>query len=550
MNHTKIAFLICFVLLTLCSCEKNEIDTPPEFTTSQNTSGSSENFAKITLNDGNEISFYSIDDKQLSGVFLLEESDCGECSALDNLSKVSENKLSGQEIFWALSEPGTHVPHFLKETSNNTKSKNGTSLAQGWGRNTEKISPIIIGTLPIACNNSYFTNSIADGFIGTPEFVRLDKTPANYSAFKNDCANLAPSACNNGPRYKFSKTYSGIKEWKGKICSRAVQNSSNNHYNGYTFCYPQPCNAGSGYIGPELYFEYKWNGQWKSIKNIFQGGPKGFEVPANKTKVYTYSLSTSQTTSFRLRVKNAMKKDQFDFMIDKKSSGENGGSLDQWPDVLPQTPNYINLTNGTFGNDNYRITIDFNNLDQYSGQPEISLPVAFLPILPEYEGEVVFPTNFCGFRVVDAARFIFFDDNNKAINNNTFNYVEKNTTIFKKFGVNEIEFSGPIGACQGGSSTNFWKFLSPMTNSQTPPVLSYSNISKLVIELNPGVSQIQFVNHNNYFPNPLNALDLFGNINVFDVAKFFNEIYIGSDQWLAEVEDVCQSVTNPIACPF
>ncbi len=315
MKNLKIIMLSCLALVFITSCEKTEVESQ-EFNTNEELLENSKNHAKITMKDGTQISFYKVNDGDLQGVFLMEETDCGECSPLNAISNLVEKELSEQEIFWALSEPGTAIPEFLEIP----KQKASNIQAQGWGRNAIKnLSPAVYQAATVACNNNSFTSSIAYGFIGTPEFIRLDKTPDNYNSFINDCADLGVWGCEKGPRYRYTATFSNIKRWKGKICSKAVQNSSNNHYMKYFCDSSVPCET---YVGPELYFEYKSNGVWKTMKNTFGGAPAGFEVPANSTKVYTYSWRTSSNTSFRLRVKYAMGKDQFDFMMDKQSAGE------------------------------------------------------------------------------------------------------------------------------------------------------------------------------------------------------------------------------------
>ncbi len=308
MKNLKINVLVFAMMLCLMSCEKGDVESL-EPTISTETTNLSNDVEKITFDNGTQVSFYKIDDGELKGVFLLEEADCGDCSAVNAASILAKKELTEQEMFWALSKPGTVVPDFLKAI-NSEKSAN--IKPQGWGRDAiNKLSPMEQRGATIACNNNSFTSSIAYGFIGNPEFIRLDKTPNNYGPFVNDCANLGPVGCDNGQKYRYTATFAGIKKWKGKICSRAVQNSSNNHMTKYYCDQPVLCTT---YVGPELYFEYLSNGVWRSMKQNF---PPGFEVPANKVKSYTYSWGTNSNTSFRLRVRNAMGKDQFDFMMDK-----------------------------------------------------------------------------------------------------------------------------------------------------------------------------------------------------------------------------------------
>ena len=147
--------------------------------------------------------------------------------------------------------------------------------------------------------------------------MRLDKKLESYAPFQEDCANVPQSYCQKGSRYRYLAQFSNIREWRGKICSKSVQTRNNDHNIAVSdICAGGDCDP---YVGPELYFEYLSRGVWKSMKNPSGQTPEGFEVPANSTKVYTYWWNSSGNTSFRLRVKNAMAKDEFDFMKDKLS---------------------------------------------------------------------------------------------------------------------------------------------------------------------------------------------------------------------------------------
>lgn len=278
--------------------------------------------ADIDLDNGNQLHFYG-QEGEASGVFILEEGDCSGCSALSDLQSLTGKELNAYDVFWALSKPGKTVPNVLEKEKPKSHSRN--ALAQGWAR--EKLtlktdnSQAKMGT--VACNNTSFQNSIAGGSFlgGAPNFVRLDKTPDNYSAFKNDCFAPGNGQCWGNPRFKYTSTYSGIKQWKGKICTRNVENNFNRH--GINWCGsgcsidPDCFQAGSCFIyqGPVVYFQYYWNGKWRTMKS----GNKTavYEIPANSTKVYTWHWITSQNTSFRLMVRYAKRYDEFDIMMDK-----------------------------------------------------------------------------------------------------------------------------------------------------------------------------------------------------------------------------------------
>ncbi|EZH71864.1 hypothetical protein ATO12_05650 [Aquimarina atlantica] len=532
-------------MIFLISCEKSD-----HFVEDQDVSSeieeSSDTDAKIILSNGNSIRFHQINDGELQGTFLLEESDCESCSVLNNITKIAGKDISEADIFWALSEPGTVIPSFLKNGNNSFDQKN--SKQQGWARNVALDLPITIETNPsrtiVACKNSNFTGSIAGGFLGNPEFVALDKTPNNYNGFVDDCANLSPSACNKGTRYKLHAVMHGIKKWRGKICSKAVQSSTNDHYIsnsiGGHICQSPPCSA---YVGPELYFEYYSNRKWKSMKNPSGQYPEGFEVPANTTKVYSYWWNTSTKTSFRLRVKNAMGKDQFDFMMDQPDPVVTppGGGNPPTPEDFPQLPAHIELSHGTLGGQNYRIVVDFTTI--IDKKPRITIPEQFLPVLPEYDGEVIFPNNFCGMRILKADRFIWETGDGQLVNQDPYNYVPEDSSIEKLFGFSiynsGIEFSGPIGACH--NSNENWAFPFPFTdtgNMTNQPL-------RLTIELLSD-SEIEFLNHTLPGNEPLDAHELFEEVDFDELIAFYNEtFYEGFEQW---IDAVCEE--NPNDCPL
>ncbi|AXT51755.1 hypothetical protein D1818_13215 [Aquimarina sp. BL5] len=549
MKNSKYSFWLYSFVLLLFSCEKADVNESKTNSLEQH-SKISDSKAKITLSNGNIVRFQKIDDGELKGTFILEESDCNECSVLENITKLAGKEVSEQEVFWALSEPGTQVPSFLKIKHGETLAKNSELQEQGWARDVAVDFPIGNEGNPtrvIACKNSDFTSSIAYGFLGTPEFVALDKTPNNYFGFINDCASIPASYCNKGPRYKLHAVMNGIKKWKGKICSKAIQNRDNDHIASNTsggFCQSPPCDA---YVGPELYFEYYSNGKWKSMKNPNGLYPEGFEVPANTTKVYTYSWNTKTNTSFRLRVKNAMSKDQFDFMMDKPDpviDPPGGGGNPPTPEDFPQLPDYIQLSYGTQGMQNYRIELDFTNI--IDDKPTIKIPVQFLPTLPEYDGEVIFPNNFCGIKVSKASRFIWLDNGGQVVETHPYNYVPENTSVQSLFG-NEyylnsgqgIRLTGPIGACEEANEN--WVFPFPLTQTETV----MNQPLKLVIELEQD-SEIEFLNYNIKPQEPLDIDELFEEVDFNELIEFFNEtFYEGFQEWINEVCD-----ENPADCPL
>jgi len=480
-------------VLFLVSCEKiDSIET--NISDLDSFSEISETEAKVTLANGNTIRFHKIDDGELQGTFILEESDCNECSMLNSIAEFSGREISDQEIFWALTEPGTQIPSFLKIPKKDTTVKNPKLQEQGWARNAALDLPLADEGIPsriIACKNSDFTSSIAYGFLGTPEFVELDKTPNTYNGFVNDCASIPGFYCNKGPRYKLYATMHKIKKWKGKICAKAIQNRNNDHIASNTsggYCQSPPCSA---YVGPELYFEYYANGKWKSMKNPNGAYPKGFEVPANTTKVYSYSWKTSKKTSFRLRVKNAMGQDQFDFMMDQPdpvldpqgggNNGGNGGGNETDGSVIPD---YINLTNG------YDMIIDFTSAADDQPNPQITIPTSALEAYFNNEGEIIIPDTFCEIKIVAANGFQWMTGSNEVVEDAMFNKVLDlyNFGEYDEFYyLDGIRFTGPLDNCNDNPVN--WDFQFPLSNNN--PTI-FTEALKLIIELNSG-SEVTFL---------------------------------------------------------
>lgn len=273
----------------------------------------------IDLENGNQLHFYA-QEEEIEGVLILEEGDCSGCSALSDLESVAGGELNPKEIFLALSKSGTPVPKIFDKLYT---SDNAARTKQGWMRSKlTSVNKNNGNKATVACNNTSFQSSIAGGFLGNPNYVRLDKKPNNYSGFVSDCFNPAANGqCWGNPRYKLTAQFSNIKNWKGKVCTRNVENNSNPHTVYYcgSNCNVDPnCNlpgSCSIYQGPQISFEYYWNGQWRIMKS---GNKLAlYEIQANQTKVYNWHWITSQNTSFRIRVRYAKPNDEFDLMMDK-----------------------------------------------------------------------------------------------------------------------------------------------------------------------------------------------------------------------------------------
>ncbi|WP_143170973.1 hypothetical protein [[Phormidium ambiguum] IAM M-71] len=178
----------------------------------------------------------------------------------------------------------------------------------------------------LACNNANFNSSTFGGFLSPPpDYRRNDKRPNNYSAFKSDCLNPAANGeCWGQPRYQLYARYNNIKEWRGKICSKSVQNAYNNHVVSYRQSNNPSCPIGGQkycqtYYGPVIGFQVKGHNEpenkWRYLES--NGKLAAYEIPANQTKMYNWAWKTSQPSDFRLVVRYAKLWDEFDLMMDK-----------------------------------------------------------------------------------------------------------------------------------------------------------------------------------------------------------------------------------------
>ncbi len=526
MCKSKLSILFYLVFMSFLSCNKEEIETIG-LTEQDN---SSKKTAEILLSNGIKVSFIQVKDSEVDGVFILEEGDCLNCSALTALKQHSSKDLSSNEIFWALSNPGTAIPSFLEKPSSDQQKM---TIQQGWGRSLqlkssndtvdEKASSSVI-----ACKNRDFLQGVA-----TADFVRLDKTPENYRSFINDCNKPGTASCSKGTRYRYAATFNNVTKWTGRMCSKSVQNSSNDHFVTLS-CNGIPCRT---YKGPEIYYEYFSEGRWKSLTNNIP-----YRVGPNSKVFKTHVWDESKKVKCRIRVKNAMKKDQFDILMDKGLPNE--GDNRPQPFIPPAVPRHVKLNYGRFGNQNNRIVIDFNKMT--NGKPEITIPVQYLRTLPFYEDEVVFPNNYCGLRIFKADRFLWLDPNGNMLNNSTYNSMpEGSSSIGNIFGhvfdQHGIEFTGPIGACSSGTN-NQWNFPTPFTKTGHKA----NDRAKLVIELQPGESKIEFVNHHIQPGKVLNSKNIYKVEDFEKILKhYIEELNSDFDPWL---ERLCQE--SPNHCPF
>ncbi len=230
------------------------------------------------------------------------------------------------------------------------------------------------------------------------------------------------------------------------------------------------------------------------------------------------------------------------------TSSPSGSGSSPSSESFPTTPNYIKLTSGNLGSQNYRIVVDFSRI--IDGKPEITLPTRFLSLLPTYDGKVIFPDNFCGLKIIKPSRFLWLDKGNKVVDQHPYSYVPESSSVNQMYGDNYylggIDFTGPIGACSNGSGN--WNFPFPLTKEGTNP---FPNL-KLVIELESN-SQITFLNYN-ISKKPLKADKIFKEISFNKIIKAILSQFEESnskkrlDNFEEFVEEVCE--TSPDKCPY
>jgi hypothetical protein len=212
---------------------------------------------------------------------------------------------------------------------------------------------------------------------------------------------------------------------------------------------------------------------------------------------------------------------------------------------LPDLPRWIELTN------NRALVIDWGVIVETDiGEvPRMTIPVHALPDylpLKNDEQDIVFPDAFCGMNITQVDS-INWQVGEEIIDTHPFNHVPDVAAIEfdPEFGNQNflqagIEFSGPIGGCEG--SNHGWDFPTPIT--QTGPFEPLENM-KLVLDLMPG-AEIRFITHQPPEGDVMDAHELFSS-EIFDhmieMAKSFNLFlmidngYCGIDQYL---EKICE----------
>lgn len=286
------------------SCEKSEDKQVPQTTAEQifpapdgTTSGMEPMKATVELDNGNKLFF--VTDKENEAVMVVEEHDCIDCSAIEFLGEKMGDDMSAYDVFWAFSKPGTEVPAVLKAEAG-TGQKSGN---QGWARTDLGKGQAESDLKGYACNNSSFASGSWLG--GTANYIRYDKRPNEWGGFFGDCWNpFANGGCVDGPRYQSSAGYNGVTHFKGRLCARNIENSSQDHYY-----------AGL-YRGPGLTFTKRAsNGNFYTM--TIDGTTAYWEIGANQLKSYTWYVINTNGGDYRAQVRYAKRYDEFDILVDK-----------------------------------------------------------------------------------------------------------------------------------------------------------------------------------------------------------------------------------------
>lgn len=176
----------------------------------------------------------------------------------------------------------------------------------------------------LACNNNSFKSSTGGGFLSNNPWIRTDIKPNNSNA-KPDAYYPGNGQAWGKPRFKLTARFNNIKEWRGKVCTKSVQNSANNHIISYQSSSNASCPKNSTkyckmYLGPTVRFEEKGRNEpenkWKPLKK--NGKSAVHEIPANHTQVFNYAWKRNQPTDFRIVIRYAKPLDEFDILMDKK----------------------------------------------------------------------------------------------------------------------------------------------------------------------------------------------------------------------------------------
>ncbi len=214
---------------------------------------------------------------------------------------------------------------------------------------------------------------------------------------------------------------------------------------------------------------------------------------------------------------------------------------------LPDLPVWIQLSG------NPQIVIDFGVMTETeSGHevPLLTIPTKPSSALPDFlptkndQQDIVLPDTFCGMRIINLGGFSW-QVGEEIIDTDPFNHVPdvEDINLHPDFGnqnflLNGIEFSGPIGGCEG--SNHGWDFPHPIT--QTGPFEPLPNM-KLILELTSN-SRIQFIEHQPPEGEVIDAHELFSDevfhhmeemLLKFQLNTTIDNGYCGIDRYLKKI---------------
>lgn len=272
----------------------------------------------VLLDNGNTLYFFSDspEDSKIKSTLVVEKGHKERISAIELLEAEFGDDVTPEEIYHAFT---------LDDVAFDTLPDRSADRQRGWGikilRKTEtkrlkQAESIQASTIALsndlACNNDSFKNFYNWALrSATPNYVRLDKMPATFTGFTDDCYNPAANGqCWGEPRYKLVKRVL-TDQWGGAICGKAIQNNFYPHNHNV-------CAEGHGcwYRAPSVAFYYYKNG-WQIMKTA-SGAFAMFDFPANQSRQYRFKWNTSQPTSHDIEIRYAMPNDQFDLMVDWK----------------------------------------------------------------------------------------------------------------------------------------------------------------------------------------------------------------------------------------
>ena len=269
-------------------------------------------------------------------------------------------------------------------------------------------------------------------------------------------------------------------------------------------------------------------------------GESQLSRPRNLNNFKTFGLAHAQD-GFRTH-------DMEMFVVGSPDSGDDDPPSPSGPGAtgssLPDLPPWIQLSN------NLNVVIDFGVMIETEDGHEVPLMTIPISALPSYlprkndEQDIVFPDTFCGMNIKNLGS-ISWQVGADIIDTHPFNHVPDVAQINlnpdfgnQNFLLGGIEFSGPIGGCEG--SNHGWDFPHPIT--QTGPFAPLPKM-KLVLGLMAN-SQIRFIEHQPPEGEMLDAHELFSDEVFHHMQEMLHDFllnseidngYCGIDQYLEEI---------------